>query len=152
MEVKVKKLDPNAVIPTKAHVSDAGFDLVAISKNKEPVKDYWEYGTGLSIEVPEGHVGYLFPRSSISKKEMSLANSVGVIDSGYRGEILFRFKTNALIPRDRFGFATRKPNFYEVGDRIGQLIIMPIPEVSFVEVDELGDSERGAGGFGSSGS
>ena len=148
MEVKVKKLDPNAVIPVKAHVSDAGFDLVAISKNKESMKDYWEYGTGLSIEVPEGHVGYLFPRSSLSKKDLSLCNHVGVIDSGYRGEVKFRFKP--IVKPGYYGLETGQSR-YEIGDRIGQLIIMPIPEVSFVETEELGDSERGEGGFGSSG-
>ena len=145
MQVKVKKLDPKAVIPTKAHVNDAGFDLYAVSK-EEACKlkgGFIEYGTGLSFEIPEGHVGYLFPRSSISKTDMRLANSVGVIDAGYRGEVKFRFK----VPHSKRGIALE----YDTGDRIGQLIIMPIPAVTLLEVEELDDTERGSGAFGSSG-
>jgi dUTP pyrophosphatase len=98
-----------------------------------------EYGTGLAVEIPEGHVGLLFPRSSISNSGLILTNSVGVIDSGYRGEIKFRFKH---IPDTAY---------YKPGDRIGQLIVMPYPEIDFQEVEELSSTERGEGGFGSSG-
>lgn len=104
--------------------------------------DLMVYGTGLAVEIPEGYVGLLFPRSSISKKGLTLANSVGVIDSGYRGEIMFKF----AITSDR----PRKNSVYEVGDRIGQLIIMPYPKIEFV-TGELTESERGVGGFGSTG-
>jgi len=148
MEIRIKKLDPNAVIPSKAHVNDAGFDLVAVSERV--TRNYIEYGTGIAVEIPEGHAGYLFPRSSVSNKKLWLANSVGVIDSNYRGEIKFRF-------RHALGVSTKESDVYKpatgdyVGDRIGQLIILPLPEVTLIEVDELGDSERGDGGFGSSG-
>jgi len=139
MKVKIKKLDASAVIPVKSKANDAGLDLTSISVEKG--LSYIEYGTGLSFEIPEGHVGYLFPRSSISKTSLSLANSVGVIDSGYRGEVKLRFKRS----RQSIG------PIYEVGDRIGQLIIMPIPTIELEEVKELSKSHRGEEGFGSSG-
>lgn len=139
MEVRIKRLSEKAVIPSKAHASDAGFDLVATGREDFPT--FIEYGTSLAFSIPEGHVGLLFPRSSISKTDLTLANSVGVIDAGYLGEVKLRFKR----PRQSAG-----PK-YNVGDRIGQLIIMPIPTVNFLEVDELGSSERGDGGWGSTG-
>jgi len=99
------------------------------------------YDTGLSMEIPEGYVGLLFPRSSISKTTLSLANSVGVIDSGYRGSIMFKFR-----------YLGGKGNwFYNLGDRVGQIIIIPYPTVEFEEVEELSSTERGQGGFGSTG-
>ena len=148
MEVKIKKLVENAVIPKYAHSTDAGLDLTAISKeNKNGV---YIYGTGLAIEIPEGYVGLIFPRSSNYKQDLWLTNCVGVIDSGYRGEIKFMFKdipTNkVLLPGE---YAEHKT--WEVGDRIGQLIIMPYPSINLVEVNNLSDSDRGEGGFGSSG-
>jgi len=137
MKVKVKKLHPNAVIPTYAKPGDAGLDLVAVKC--VDFAEYTQYYTGLAMEIPQGYVGLLFPRSSIStKKYMQLANSVGVIDSSFRGEICMRFRESA-------------DNGYKAGDRIGQLIIMPYPEVELMEVDELSSSERGVGGFGSTG-
>ena len=141
MVVKIKKLDPKAVTPAYAKAGDAAVDLTAISIAKVDRDEfgYMEYGTGLAIEIPEGHVGLLFPRSSISNSGLILTNSVGVIDSGYRGEIKFRFKH---IPDTAY---------YRPGDRIGQLIIMPYPQIDFQEVEELSSTERGEGGFGSSG-
>ena len=149
MEVKVKKLDPNAVIPVKAHVSDAGFDLVATSLRWDEHEQFFEYGTGIAMDIPEGHVGLLFPRSSVSKKDLTLANSVGVVDAKFLGEIKLRFKH--AVKEHEGQVTTSYFDGYMVGDRIGQLIIMPIPEVSFVETEKLGDSKRGEGGFGSSG-
>lgn len=151
MKVKIKKLHKDAVIPKYAQKGDAGLDLTATSINYD---DHGNavYGIGLAIEIPDGHVGYVFPRSSISKKTLALTNSVGVIDQNYRGEIMFKFK-----PADIFSLYTDRvvqietSNDYEVGDRIGQLIIMPIPSVEFEEVEELSDTNRGAGGFGSTG-
>ena len=137
MKVKFKKIDLNAVIPSKAHATDAGFDLVGTSKTVS--EKYTEIGTGLAVSIPKGFVGLIFPRSSISNYSNLLSNSVGVIDAGYHGEIKFRFKT--------LGWNKT----YEVGDKIGQLVIMPIPEIELVEVQELEDSERGQAGFGSSG-
>ncbi len=136
MKVKIKKLNPNAVVPTYAKGGDAGLDLVATSMNFDGTQI--TYGTGLAIEIPEGFVGLVFPRSSIRKTDLILSNSVGVIDSGYRGEIQATFKRTGL-------------NKYEIGDRGAQIIIMPHPTIEFLEVDELTNTERGEGGFGSTG-
>ena len=140
MKVKFKKLDSKASILTKAHPTDAGFDLVATSVSEDLKRNIITYGTGIAVEIPEGHVGYIFPRSSVYKHQVSLANCVGVIDSSYRGEIFLKFRiVQPHISR------------YTVGDKIGQLIIQPYPEIEFEEVDELDESDRGEGGFGSSG-
>lgn len=185
MKVKFKKLGPKAVMPTKAHPTDAGFDLTATSCvfDKEGNATY---GTSIAVEIPKGYVGLIFPRSSVAKKDLAFSNSVGVIDSSYRGEIKFKFKpTLVYIDRGRTGkdendydgsdqtdirtqdvtFHGRNkdypdvgegclpfiPRVYKVGERVGQLIIMPYPEVEFEEVDELSESDRGEGGFGSTG-
>ena len=137
MKVNIKKLDERAVIPEYAKDGDAGLDITAIEVNPEPTKGYIEYKTGIALEIPTGYVGLVFPRSSISKMGLVLSNSVGVIDSGYRGEILFRFKP---MPGPK----------YEPGDRIGQIMIVPYPQIELNVVEELGTSERGTGGFGSS--
>ena len=142
MKVKIKKLDDRAIIPTYAKPGDAGMDITAISIKFE--QNYIEYGTGLSFEIPEGYVMLIFPRSSVSKKDMMLANCVGVLDSGYRGELKFRFKIvcqAGQLMRD----------YYNPGDKIGQIMIIPYPTIEFEEVDNLSDSERGEGGFGSTG-
>jgi dUTP pyrophosphatase len=139
MKVKIKRLVENAVLPSYSKPGDAGLDLTATSMKVVDNSDhgYIEYGTGLSFEIPEGYVGLLFPRSSISNTGLILANSVGVLDSSYRGEVTFRFKWRA---------DTRK---YNVGERVGQLIIMPYPTIEFEEVSELSQTERGEGGYGS---
>lgn len=151
MEIKFKKLDNNAVLPSYAKLGDAGLDLTATSASSTADADngfyFLEYGTGLSVDIPEGYVGLLFPRSSISKTGLILANSVGVIDSGYRGEIKLRFK----IDGKAFDELADKMARYNVGDKIGQLIIIPYPTVIPVLSEELSTSERGEGGFGSSG-
>ena len=138
MEINIKKLHEQAVIPQYAKQGDAGLDLVAVSRRLD-AKGFMEYDTGLAIEIPAGYVGLVFPRSSISKVNMSLTNAVGVIDSGYRGEIKFRFKP-----------AVTGRGMYAVGDRVGQLIIMPYPQITLVETDDLEDTVRGDTGFGSS--
>lgn len=148
MEVKIKKLVENAVIPKYAHPTDAGLDLTAVSK--ECKNGVYVYGTGLAIEIPEGYVGLIFPRSSNYKQNLWLTNCVGVIDSGYRGEIKFMFK-DVLTKRTLFPGEYDEHKTWEIGDRIGQLIIVPYPSINLVEVDELSDSDRGEGGFGSSG-
>jgi len=139
IEIKFKKLCAEAVMPTKAHQSDAGADLTATSKKWDDEKQCWIYGTGIATEIPEGYVGLVFPRSSIRKYGLALANSIGVIDSGYRGEIMCSFKPTGSCPT------------YNVGDKVAQMIIMPYPVVNYVEVTELSDSERGEGGHGSTG-
>jgi dUTP pyrophosphatase len=149
MKVKVKKLDPRAVVPTYANLGDAGLDLTAITME---IKDgRIVYGTGLAIEIPEGFVGLIFPRSSICKKDLRLTNSVGVIDSGYRGEIKFFFEakiTPVKVLGDKWD---THGNLYEIGERVGQLVIMPYPQIELEESEELSDTARGSGGFGSSG-
>lgn len=141
MKVKVKRLVAHADIPAYSREGDAGLDLVATDVNHDREYDFVEYGTGIAVEIPAGHVGLLFPRSSISKTPHQLANSVGVIDSNYRGEIKLRFKTKE----------GREHQEYYVGDKIGQLIIVPYPKVVLEEVEELKDTNRGTAGFGSSG-
>lgn len=139
MKVKIKRLHKDAVIPSYAKAGDAGLDLVAtsiISFDKEQVT----YGTGIAVEIPEGFVGLVFPRSSIRKYEQYLSNSVGVIDSGYRGEIQATFNSRY--------YADVK---YKVGDKIAQLLILPYPSIEFEETNELSSTERGDGGFGSTG-
>lgn len=136
IKLKIKKLNPDAKIPKFANHGDAGMDLVAVSKRV--TEKFVEYGTGLSFEIPFGYVGLIFPRSSVSNKDLVLANSVGVVDSGYRGEFLVRFK--------KLGNEE-----YEIGERIAQVVIMKLPEIEIEEVDSLADSQRGEGGFGSTG-
>ena len=143
MKVKIKKLVENAVIPSYGKPGDAGMDLTAITKEVTPL--YIEYGTGVSVEIPEGYVGLLFPRSSISKTTLTLANSVGVVDSGYRGEIKLRFKYTNSDPLSSIGGESR----YQIGDRVAQIMIVPHPTIEFEETHELTETERGEGGFGS---
>jgi dUTP pyrophosphatase len=141
MKVRIKKLSENAVIPTYAKEGDAGMDLVATSIKFDGTQV--TYGTGLAMEIPEGFVGLVFPRSSIRKTDLSLSNSVGVIDSGYRGEIQATFNQKSLSKNGQI--------LYGVGDRIMQIMIIPHPPVQFIEVTELSDTLRGQGGFGSTG-
>ena len=143
MEVRIKRLTPNAIIPTYAKEGDAGMDLVATSIISETTTDI-TYGTGLAMEIRDGFVGLVFPRSSIRKYDLALTNCVGVIDSGYRGEIQATFKKTNWLK----GNESEK---YQIGDRIAQIIIIPHPQIEFDEVNELSDSERGEGGFGSTG-
>ncbi|MBR0291113.1 MAG: dUTP diphosphatase [Bacteroidales bacterium] len=142
MIVRFKKLHPEAVVPTKAHPQDAGFDLTCTTVENDD--NCISYGTGIAVEIPDGYVGLVFPRSSVYRKDLILSNSVGVIDSNYRGEISMKFKTDG-IPG---GFSVAA---YEVGDRIGQLLIIPYPEIEFEEAEELSESDRGEGGYGSTG-
>lgn len=140
MKVKIKKLLSFVKIPEYAKEGDAGMDLRTTGISEQTDK-YIEYGTGLCIEIPEGYVGLVFPRSSISKTDLILANSVGVIDSGYRGEIKARFKITS----------DEDVEIYEFGDKIAQLLIIPYPQIQFEVVEELSFTERSEGGFGSSG-
>ena len=141
MKVMIKKLHPDAVIPSYAKHGDAGMDLTATWMEFDHERKIVTYGTGLSIEIPWWHVGLIYPRSSVYKKSMVLANHVGVIDSGYRGEIMFKYR----VLNDDW------QDIYDVGDRIGQLIITPYPRIDFVEVNQLTETDRGGGGYGSTG-
>lgn len=143
MDIRIKRLHADAVIPRYAKEGDAGMDLTATSKYYDTDGNVC-YGTGLAFEIPSGYVGLVFPRSSICKKSLLLSNAVGVIDSGYRGEVSFKFKPCDVASED---FTE-----YEVGDRIGQIIIIPHPIIELVEVPELSETERGTSGYGSTGS
>jgi dUTP pyrophosphatase len=136
VKIKIKKLNLEAKVPTYAHPGDAGMDVVAISKTE--TEKFVEYGTGLAFELPTNHVLLVFPCSSISNTDLSLTNCVGVLDSGYRGELKMRFRKNGEVE-------------YAVGERIGQILVLPYPEIDFEEAEELADSARGEGGFGSTG-
>lgn len=157
MKIKYKKLSENAVLPKHANDGDAGVDLVATSKtigtseDGKPVYHYIEYGTSLAVEIPNGYVGLLFPRSSVSKTGLHLANSVGVIDSSYRGEIKVRFKLDAVSSLTVKEDPLASPALYDIGDRVAQLVIIPYVKQTPVETDSLSDTERGEGGFGSTG-
>ncbi len=152
MKVRIKKLHPDAVIPKYASAGDAGMDLVATEFIDADAYGTVGFKTGIALEIPEGYVGLIFPRSSIYKSTGRLANSVGVIDSNYRGEVIVKF--DIALPAfitseyDSKGYEAES---YEVGDRVAQLIIMPYPQVEFEEVEDLSDTVRGDGGFGSTG-
>lgn len=139
MNIKFKKLNDKAVIPTKAHECDAALDLIAVSKAMLRW-GYIEYGTGLAIEMPKFYAGLIFPRSSISKTSNHLRNSVGVIDSGYRGEIKLRFSIDNSENIE-----------YDLYNKIGQLMIIELPQINIIETETLSESSRGLGGFGSTG-
>ncbi len=142
MKVRIKKLNEIAVIPSYAKDGDAGMDLVAtsiISSTSTQIT----YGIGLALEIPNGFVGLIFPRSSVRKTRLMLSNCVGVVDSGYRGELQATF--------NKINNDSVSENDYKVGDRIAQIMIIPHPSIEFEEADELSDTERGDGGFGSTG-
>lgn len=160
MTIKIKKLVPEAVTPEYAKHGDAGLDLVATSLRMDEYGNA-HYGTGISIELPEGYMGLIFPRSSIAKKNQMLTNHVGVVDSGYRGEITFKFKpTELYLDNYISGTLVEKvkdnqsevvgETMYAIGDKIGQIIIIPYPKIELLEVNELSESERGTGSYGSS--
>lgn len=142
MEIKFKKLDPRAVAPVRAHNTDAGYDLVAVQITTE-INECGQlilvYHTGLAVEIPEGYFGMLVPRSSIFKKSLALTNSAGIIDAGYRGEVMAKFKTTTDVV----------PAVYREGDKFAQLLISPVPDVTFTEASELSISDRGEEGYGS---
>lgn len=143
MKVRIKKLNDKAVMPTKAHATDAGFDLYCTSKEIDWGRRQLVCHTGLAFEIPEGYVGLLFPRSSVSGKPLMMANSVGVVDSCCRGEVTAKFN----ITDTRYSAFSH----YQEGDRIAQMIIIPYPEIEFEEADSLSESDRGTGGYGSTG-
>lgn len=134
--IKLKKTHALAQIPTKMNSSDAGFDCFAVEINE--TEDYLEYNLGFQIEIPNGYFGLLAARSSITKYDLMVKNSIGIIDSGYRGDVKLRTK--------KFG-----DKVYNVGERVCQLIILPLPEFSLIEVDQLDTESDRLGGFGSTG-
>lgn len=141
MKIQIKKLVSNATIPTYAYNNDGAVDLYAVDLYKNHDDLYVEYGTGLSLAIPENYIGLIFPRSSISKTSHLMCNSVGIIDSDFRGEITVRFRY--LEGRENLE--------YQCGDRIAQLVIIPRPTLEFEEVDSLTATDRNKNGYGSSG-
>ena len=138
--VKVKKLVPEAVIPSYSKVGDAGMDLT-ITREIENTSFSVSYGFGIALEISKGYVGLVFPRSSVRNQDLILSNCVGVIDSGYRGELQATFKKTQGLDSIK----------YKVGDRGAQIVILPYPTIYMTEVPELSNTERGSGGFGSTG-
>lgn len=138
VEVKFKLLSPGCE-PTQAYSGDAGWDLYARAREWSG-NNLVTYHLGVAVEIPPGYVGLVFPRSSICTSCLYLSNSVGVIDSGYRGEL------RAIFRQDTSSRALT----YEAGAKVAQLIIIPYPHVELVQADTLNESERGAKGFGSS--
>ena len=141
MKVKFKKLTPLSRCPERANSTDAGFDLraTAITYPSGSSGVFIEACTGISLEIPKGYVGLVFPRSSISNTRHFLRNSVGVIDSGYRGEIKLRFSID------------ESNTCYQTGDKIGQIVFIKLPAIEMIESKNSSDSDRGLGGFGSTG-
>ncbi len=142
-------MSEEAITPTLAHKDDAGLDLYAVSKKIEAT--YVEYDTGIALEIPKGYVGLLFPRSSITKTDQILGNSVGIIDSNFRQSIRFRFKLDTGGYEKILRNKIETLNLYKVGDRIGQIVIIKKNKIELTEVDELSKTDRDGGMFGSSG-
>lgn len=156
MEVKIKRLNDNAILPQKAHKGDACFDLVATSMEYDEYGNV-VYGFGWAFEIPENHVGLLFPRSSLSKYDMIMKGHVGVIDSCFRGEVKAKFRPDTIIPLRKVKTGTIEvcmanwAEIYKIGDRVAQLMIIPLPLIDFVESEELSETDRNTNGYGSSG-
>ena len=145
LDVKIMKLVEEAVIPQYSLEGDAGLDLTATFRSYDEFGNV-VYHTGIAMEIPKGYVGLLFQRSSVSKKQQFLTNAVGVIDSNYRGEIMLKFKPTVQYHSKVESLFNE---MYEVGEKIGQLIILPYPSVNFILSDNLSDTVRGSNGFGS---
>ena len=142
MQLPVAKLKDEATLPSRAHEGDAGLDLYACEAAHIGPGERWSVGTGVAVEIPEGHAGLVLPRSGLAKKHgIALVNAPGLIDAGYRGEV--RVLLLNTDPAETFRVAA--------GDRIAQLVIAPVALAEPVEVESLSDSARGDGGFGSSG-
>ncbi len=141
LEVKIKKLTPDAIVPEVAHAGNAGMDVVAVSKTWIHDLNCWEYGLGFATEIPFGMKGIIVPRSSISKYDLIMCNSPAQIDFDYRGEWKVRFK--------ELGNHSDKLKIYNIGDRIAQIFFEPVLNVPLTETEELTETIRGEGGFGS---
>lgn len=144
MNIKVKKVLDNAQLPVKGSDGAAGYDVFAATETFRPEKTgpIFEYDTGLAFEVPKGYGMFILPRSGITTKtSFILGPSVGLLDPDYRGTLKFQFRN--VSP------GTGKK--YNVGDKIGQIVVLPVPELNFEVVEELSDTKRGEGGFGSTG-
>jgi dUTP diphosphatase len=141
IELPIRRLRDDAVVPTRAYAGDAGLDLSSCERVELGPGERATVGTGLAVAIPEGYAGYVQPRSGLAQRHgITIVNTPGLVDSGYRGELrIILLNTDAA-----------EPFLVEPGMRIAQLVILPIPEVDPVVVDELPDSDRGVRGFGSS--
>lgn len=155
MKIRFKNLG-NATLPSYAKPGDGGMDIVATKKWYDEFGNVC-YGTDLAMEIPEGYVCLIFPRSSNSKKDLILSNGIGVLDSGFRGELTFKFKPSPVYSEigewgwNSIWLKESHHQDYEIGDRIGQIIILPYPTIEPEWADELTETERGTNGWGSSG-
>jgi dUTP pyrophosphatase len=141
IELPIRRLRPDAVVPARAYSGDAGLDLSSCERVELAPGERALVPTGLAVAIPEGYAGFVQPRSGLATKHgISIVNTPGLVDSGYRGKLL----VNLVNTDQRDAFVV------EPGMRIAQLVILPIPELELVEVDELPESERGVRGFGSS--
>lgn len=141
IELSVRRLRADAALPSQAYAGDAGFDLTACDRHELGPGERAVVATGLAVAIPEGHGGFVLPRSGLAARNgITIVNAPGLIDSGYRGEVQV-----VLLNTDE-----REPFIVEPGMRIAQLVVLPVPFVELVELDELPETERGARGFGSS--
>ena len=141
IDLPVRRLREDAVLPERAYSGDAGLDLAACDRHELPPGERVVVGTGLAVAIPDGYAGFVQPRSGLAARHgLSVVNAPGLIDGGYRGEIRV-----VLLNTD-----TAETFVVEPGMRIAQLVVLPLPELELVEVDELPESERGVRGFGSS--
>ena len=141
IELPVRRLREDAVVPERAYAGDAGLDLAACDRFELGPGERAVVGTGLAVAIPDGHAGFVQPRSGLAARHgLSVVNAPGLIDSGYRGEIRV-----VLLNTD-----LREAFVVEPGMRIAQLVVLPVPELELVETDELPEGERGVRGFGSS--
>jgi dUTP pyrophosphatase len=139
--VPVRRLRADAALPSQAYAGDAGFDLSSCERHELGPGERATVPTGLAVAIPEGHGGFVLPRSGLAARNgITIVNAPGLIDSGYRGEVQV-----VLLNTDQAA-----PFVVEPGMRIAQLVVLPVPQVELVEVAELPESERGARGFGSS--
>jgi dUTP pyrophosphatase len=142
VELRISRIEEGAVLPSRAHEGDAGLDLHACEPAHIGPGERWGVGTGIAVEIPEGHAGLVLPRSGLAREHgIALVNSPGLIDSGYRGEV--RVLLLNTDPAETFRV--------EPGDRIAQLVVVAVALVEPVEAEALSESARGDGGFGSSG-
>jgi dUTP diphosphatase len=142
IEIPLTRLRDDAILPTRAYVGDAGLDLAACERCEIPPGERAVVGTGIAVAIPQGHAGFVTPRSGLAARSgITIVNTPGIVDSGYRGELrVILHNTDAV-----------EPFVVEHGMRIAQLVVVPVVHAELSEVDELPPSERGAGGFGSSG-
>lgn len=156
-EIKIKLTHPDAKVPTKSHDTDSGFDVYAVSEPDWFGHRTLIYDLGFSVEIPEGYDLKLYPRSSIYKTDLILNNSVGCIDENFRGNMVAIFRITGIGRLEAIDDPSSDiklmsvHNIYHKGDRIGQLVLEKRNDAKFIIVDELSDSDRGTGGFGSTG-